>query len=240
MTSKVEVILLAAGEGTRLGSSDPKAFVELAGEPMLAHSLRSFEGLDVVDGIVVLVPAEWIERTRELVERVGARKVVAIAAGGASRAASVRAGLAWIEDDAATAVLVHDAARPIVPASLVARVLAPLAEGWDAVVPALAVTDTVKQVDAAGAIIATLDRATLGLAQTPQACRASALHAALRELDEAALAALTDDAAAIEAAGGRTRMVAGDLRTRKVTTREDLIEVARVLQEATTDGRRHE
>jgi 2-C-methyl-D-erythritol 4-phosphate cytidylyltransferase len=225
----VAVILLAAGEGERLGHDRPKAFVDVAGEELLAYSLRAFERHAQVGTIVLLVPDAWVGHAGALVEQLGCRKVAAIGVGGASRAASVRAGLAWVEDSPATAVLVHDAARPVVPDSLVARVLGPLDDGWDAVVPALSVTDTVKQIGEHGAIAQTLDRATLAFAQTPQACRASALHAALRDLDEAQLAAITDDAAAIEAAGGSTRIVLGDLRTRKVTTPEDLADVARLL-----------
>jgi 2-C-methyl-D-erythritol 4-phosphate cytidylyltransferase len=157
-----------------------------------------------------------------LVDDLGCDKVSSIEVGGASRAASVRAGLAAVADRRATAVLVHDAARPVVPPSLVDRVLAPLADGWDAVVPALPVTDTIKRVGPDGRIVETIDRTTLGAAQTPQACRSSALHAALDGLDEAQLEATTDDAAAIERAGGRAIVVAGDQRTRKVTTSEDL------------------
>jgi hypothetical protein len=133
-------------------------------------------------------------------------------------------------------VLVHDAARPIVPEELIDRVLAPLSEGWDAVVPALPVTDTIKVVDASGRIESTAVRATLRAAQTPQACRASSLHAALRDLDEDALAQLTDDAAAIEAHGGRTLAVQGDPRTRKVTGPDDLAELERVLAPATPEA----
>jgi 2-C-methyl-D-erythritol 4-phosphate cytidylyltransferase len=227
---QVAVILLAAGDGTRLGSDRPKAFVELGGEELVVHSLRSFEAHPSIASIVLIVPAAWVDHARTLVEQLGARKVVAIEAGGASRAASVRAGLASVADDAATAVLVHDAARPIVPPTLIERVLEPLSKGWDAAVPALAVTDTVKQVDADGAIVSTLDRSTLAAAQTPQACRASSLHAALRDLDDAALAAITDDAAAVEATGGRTCIVLGDPRARKVTTLADLAELDRLLE----------
>jgi 2-C-methyl-D-erythritol 4-phosphate cytidylyltransferase/2-C-methyl-D-erythritol 2,4-cyclodiphosphate synthase len=124
---------------------------------------------------------------------------------------------------------VHDAARPIVPESLIDRVLAPLADGADAVVPTMPVTDTIKRIDAQGKIVETIDRSLLGAAQTPQACRASALHAALDGLDDAALAAITDDSAAIEARGGKAFVVIGDQRTRKVTTPDDLAALELVL-----------
>lgn len=230
----VAVVLLAAGEGSRLGSSRPKAFVGLAGEAMLVHALRSFEAHEAVDSIVLVVPEDWTGPAEVLVEDIGCDKVSSIEVGGPSRAASVKAGLQAVASRRATAVLVHDAARPIVPEPLVDRVLAPLSEGWDAVVPALPVTDTIKQVAPDGSTVEqTLDRSTLWAAQTPQACRSSVLHAALDALDEAALAGITDDAAAIEQNGGRTRTVLGDPRARKVTGPEDLAELERVLAPAT-------
>ena len=218
----VAVILLAAGSGDRLGGSRPKAFVGLAGETMLSHSLRSFEAHEAVDSIVLVVPEDWVGPAEVLVDDIGCDKVTSIEVGGSSRAASVRAGLEAVADRRATAVLVHDAARPRVPESMIDRVLAPISDGWDAVVPALAVTDTIKRIGENGAIVETLDRAKLCAAQTPQCCRASALHAALRDLDDAALALLTDDAHAVENAGGRTVMVLGDPRATKITTPGDL------------------
>ncbi|MCW2921159.1 MAG: 2-C-methyl-D-erythritol 4-phosphate cytidylyltransferase [Thermoleophilia bacterium] len=232
----VAVVLLAAGVGARLGSARPKAFVGLAGEAMLVHSLRAFEAHEAVDSIVLVVPEDWLGPAEVLVDDIGCDKVSSIEIGGASRAASVRNGLEAVADRRATAVLVHDAARPIVPESLVDRVLSPLADGADAVVPALPVTDTIKRVGSDGTILETIDRSVLCAAQTPQACRASALHAALRDLDDAALAAITDDASAIEAQGGRTVMVVGDQRTRKVTTPDDLEALELVLAPATPEA----
>jgi 2-C-methyl-D-erythritol 4-phosphate cytidylyltransferase len=229
----VAVVLLAAGVGARLGSARPKAFVGLAGEAMLVHSLRAFEAHEAVDSIVLVVPEDWLGPAEVLVDDVGCDKVSSIEIGGASRAASVRNGLAAVADRRATAVLVHDAARPVVPESLVDRVLAPLADGADAVVPALPVTDTIKRIDADGNIVETIDRSVLCAAQTPQACRASALHAALDGLDDAALEAVTDDASAIEARGGAAVMVVGDQRARKVTTADDLAALELVLAPAT-------
>ncbi|MCB0879481.1 MAG: 2-C-methyl-D-erythritol 4-phosphate cytidylyltransferase [Thermoleophilia bacterium] len=230
------VVLLAAGSGTRLGSARPKAFVGLAGEALLVHSLRAFEHHPAVDSIVLVVPDDWVGPAEVLVDDLGCDKVSSIEIGGPSRAASVRAGLAAVADRRATAVLVHDAARPIVPASLVDRVLAPLADGPDAVVPTLPVTDTIKRIDTDGRIVETIDRSVLGAAQTPQACRASALHAALRELDDEQLALITDDAAAIEQAGGATVVVVGDQRTRKVTTADDLAAIELHLAPATPEA----
>lgn len=232
----VAVVLVAGGSGTRLGSTRPKAFVGLAGEAMLVHSLRAFEAHEAVDSIVLVVPEDWLGPAEVLVDDVGCDKVSSIEPGGACRSASVRAGLAGVADRRQTAVLVHDAARPQVPESLIDRVLAPLADGWDAVVPSLPVTDTVKRVGPGGEIVETLPRTELAAAQTPQACRASALHAALRDLDATALEALTDDAAAIEQGGGRTRVVVGDVRAVKVTTPQDLAALELQMRPVTSAG----
>lgn len=225
----VAVVLLAAGSGERLGSGRPKAFVGLAGQTLLEHSLRSFEAHEAVDTIVLVVPDDWVGPAEVLVDDVGCDKVSSIEAGGPSRGASLAAGLAAVADRSGTAVLVHDAARPVVPSTLVDRVLFPLADGWDAVVPALPVTDTVKRVAADGRVVETLVRGELRAVQTPQACRANVLHAALRDLDDAALAQLTDDAQAVERAGGRVLCVTGDPAARKVTTADDLAELEQLL-----------
>ena len=220
----VVVLIVAAGEGTRLGSSRPKAFVGLAGKTLLAHSLATFEQHEAVDSIVLVVPEDWVEPAAIMVDDLGCDRVSSIEVGGSSRAASVLAGLAAVSSRRQTAVLVHDAARPIVADDLIERVLAPLAEGHDAVVPSLPVHDTVKRIVAGGSgvVAETLPRGELRLAQTPQACRASVLRAALAGLAADGLAAITDCAHAIELAGGRTVCVEGDVRSRKVTTVDDL------------------
>jgi 2-C-methyl-D-erythritol 4-phosphate cytidylyltransferase len=149
-------VLVAAGRGERLGDDRPKAFARLGGLPLLAEPLRRLEENDDVEGIVVVAPPEWEEPSILLAEQIGASKVSACVPGGATRAKSVRAGLAEVPDDAAV-VLVHDAARPVVPAEVVARLLAALAEGYDGAVPALPVSDTVKRaVD--GVVVETLER----------------------------------------------------------------------------------
>jgi 2-C-methyl-D-erythritol 4-phosphate cytidylyltransferase len=114
-------------------------------------------------------------------------------------------------------ILVHDAARPLASADLFRRVVAAVEAGADAAVPGVAVSDTVKQIDAAGHVVATPDRASLVAVQTPQAFAASALRRA-----HAAGAEATDDAALVEAIGGRVVVVAGEDRNRKLTRPEDL------------------
>jgi 2-C-methyl-D-erythritol 4-phosphate cytidylyltransferase len=213
-------VLVAAGRGERLGEDRPKAFARLGDLPLLAEPLRRLDENDDVEGIVVVAPPEWEEPSILLAEQIGASKVSACVPGGATRAESVRAGLAEVPDDAAI-VLVHDAARPVLPADVVARLLAALAEGYDGAVPALPVSDTVKRaID--GVIVETLARDELVAVQTPQAFVASVLRSAFA----GDVSAATDCASLVEAAGGRVKVVPGDERLQKVTTRADLERVS--------------
>jgi 2-C-methyl-D-erythritol 4-phosphate cytidylyltransferase len=208
-------ILAAAGSGERLGAEHPKAFVRLGELPLLAESLGRLDDSDWVDAIVVAAPPGWEEPAILLAEELGAGKVSAAVTGGATRADSVRAALAEVPEEA-VAILVHDAARPLVSDDVIGRVLAPLAEGWDGVVPALAVADTVKRVEGER-VVETVARESLVAAQTPQAFVASALRDAVADGGDA-----SDCAALVEARGGRIRWVEGDPRLVKVTTKADL------------------
>src|SRR4051794_176825 len=171
-------ILVAAGRGERLGRAQPKAFAKLGEDPMLAEPLRRLDESEWVDAIVVVAPPGWEEPAILLAEELGCGKVSACVAGGETRAESVRAGLAEVPADAVV-VLVHDAARPLLPEAVIERVLAPLSEGWDGAVPGLAVADTLKRVGSDGAIAETVSRDGLWAVQTPQAFPADVLRAAV-------------------------------------------------------------
>jgi len=212
-------ILAAAGSGERLGADRPKAFVALGELPLLATSMERLDESDWIDAIVVAAPPGWEEPSILLAEEIGAGKVSTVVPGGATRAESVRLALAEVPGDA-VAVLVHDAARPLVDDEVVGRVLTPLAEGWDGVVPALSIADTVKRVDG-DRVLETLDRDDLVAVQTPQAFVAGTLRRAVAGGGDA-----TDCAGLVEAAGGRIRWVEGDPRLLKVTTKADLERVA--------------
>jgi len=209
-------VLVAAGTGERLGEERPKAFVRLGELPLLAEPLRRLDESPWVDAIVVAVPAGWEEPAILLVEELSATKVVASVTGGATRAETVRLALAEVPEEALV-VLVHDAARPLVSDAVLERVLAPLAEGWDGVVPGLPLADTVKRVER-DAVVETLDREGLVGVQTPQAF----LAPTVRDAYAGDVAGATDCASLVEARGGRVRVVPGDPRLLKVTTREDL------------------
>jgi 2-C-methyl-D-erythritol 4-phosphate cytidylyltransferase len=213
----VWALLVAAGRGERLGDERPKAFAKLGELPLLAESLRRLDESEWIDQIVVVAPPGWEEPTILLAEQLGASKVSACIPGGDTRSASVRAGLVEVPEDA-TVVLVHDAARPFLPPEMVRRLLDALDEGFDGAVPGLPVADTVKRA-ADGVVVQTLERGELVAVQTPQAFVTAVLRAA-------AAGEGSDCASLVEAAGGRVKVVAGDERLLKVTTREDLARVA--------------
>jgi 2-C-methyl-D-erythritol 4-phosphate cytidylyltransferase len=216
----VWAILVAAGRGERLGLDQPKAFAKLNGQPLLAEPLRRLDESDWVDAIVLVAPPGWEEPAILLAEELGCGKVSACVAGGETRSDSVRAGLAEVPDDAVVA-LVHDAARPLLPAEVIERVLAPLAEGWDGAVPGLPVSDTLKRVARDGQVEETVSRDGLWAVQTPQAFAVDALRRAVANGAEA-----TDCAGLVEAGGGRVKVVEGDARLLKVTTADDLAKIA--------------
>jgi 2-C-methyl-D-erythritol 4-phosphate cytidylyltransferase len=209
-------VIVAAGSGDRLATDRPKAFARLGDRPLLAESLERLERSDWVDGIVVACPEGWEEPAILLAEELGASKVTQAVTGGASRTESVRRSVDEVPPDA-VALLVHDAARPLLAEDVIARVLEPLGEGWDGAVPVLPVADTIKRVDG-DTVVETLARDTLVAAQTPQAFAADVLRAAIA----GDIAGASDCASLVEAAGGRVKAVAGDPRLIKVTTQHDL------------------
>ena len=189
---------------------------------MLAESLERLEESDWVDAIVIAAPPGWEEPAILVAEELGCGKVSACVAGGESRAESVRAAVAEVPENAAV-LLVHDAARPILPEEVLGRVLTPLSEGWDGVVPAVPVADTLKRVRG-DEIVETVARDGLVAVQTPQAFLAHVLRDAVAAGGDA-----TDCSSLVEARGGRVKIVPGDARLVKVTTREDVAAAARLL-----------
>jgi 2-C-methyl-D-erythritol 4-phosphate cytidylyltransferase len=215
----VWAVLVAAGRGERLGGDRPKAFVRLGDLPLLAEPLRRLDAAELVDAVVVVVPAGWEEPAILLAEELGASKVTACVTGGDTRAASVRAGIEEVPEEAAV-IVVHDAARPLLPEDVIPRLIDALATGFDGAVPGVPVSDTVKRT-AGDVVVETLDRSELVAVQTPQAFVAPVLRAAVSRGGDA-----TDCASLVEAAGGRVKVVPGDDRLLKVTTDADLERVA--------------
>jgi len=203
----VWTVVVGGGSGSRFGR--PKQYEPLDGRRVIDVSRQVAESCS--DGVVTVVPAEDAEREGGI-------------AGGATRSASVRAGLAAVPVDA-DVICVHDAARPLATRAIYQRVVDAVVSGADAAIPAVPVTDTIKTLDRAvepsddllGAVVSTPDRSRLVAVQTPQAFRASRLRAAHeREIDA------TDDAALVEVAGGHVVVVRGEPTNLKITEPDDL------------------
>jgi 2-C-methyl-D-erythritol 4-phosphate cytidylyltransferase len=210
-------ILVAAGRGERMGAGRPKAFLALAGEPLLLRSARAFESAPTVGFIVAVVPEGHIDAARSLLAPI--RKLRAVVAGGDRRQDSVLAGLKEVPAGFAGVVLVHDAARPLVEPALVDAV-ATAADEVGAALPVLPVVDTIKRVSG-GRVLGTVDRSELGSAQTPQGFRFDVLVRAYEQAFRECLT-VTDEAMAVERLGEPVAAVAGSPFNRKITTPEDL------------------
>jgi 2-C-methyl-D-erythritol 4-phosphate cytidylyltransferase len=230
-------ILTAAGSGSRLGRDLPKALVELDGFPLVLHAARRLVASGVVDSLVVTAPDGLVGIMTDLLANDPRVQIpVEVTDGGPTRQASVSAGLELARpgDDV---VLVHDAARPLVPPDLVRRVVGAVRNGHGAVVPGLPVTDTIKQVRPDGdaeLATGTPDRSILRAVQTPQGFDRDLLVRAHRTGAARALAehlAATDDAGLVEALGEPVYIVAGDAAAFKITTERDLWLASLVLQE---------
>jgi 2-C-methyl-D-erythritol 4-phosphate cytidylyltransferase len=218
MRPRVAAVLVAAGSGTRLGTDGPKALVELAGRPLVAHALAALVGGGLP--VVVVHPAGWHDA---FTRAVGDLPVAAHVAGGASRTDSVRRGLAALDDDVEV-VAIHDAARPLTPADVIAATVRAVVDVPEvlAAAPAQPVADTLKRTEG-DEVIGTVDRAGLVAVQTPQVFRRAVLEQALAAGDDA-----TDDLALVERliADGRVRgrvvVVPGSPWSHKVTFPHDL------------------
>ena len=211
----VWAVIVGAGSGARFGGA--KQFARVGGVTVLQRSASALAPL--VDGLVAVLPAAEVGE-----HPLDVPVPVVVCAGGASRSASVRNGLAGVPASA-DVVLVHDAARPLVTADVVRRVLDAVSAGADAVVPAVPVTDTIRSID--GGVV---DRSLLVAVQTPQGFRGAVLRAA-----HASGAEATDDAGVVEAAGGTVVVVAGDPTNLKITSPTDLL-----VAEAIVAGRHDE
>ena len=201
----VWAIVVAAGTGSRFGGA--KQFEQLGGDRVVDRAVAASRA--VADGVVVVVPAERTDDTS--LRATGS----ILAAGGSTRSGSVRAGLAAVPAEA-DIVVVHDAARPYATGALFEAVVAAVRAGADGAVPGMAVSDTVKRVHD-GRVVETLDRSELVAVQTPQAFAAAVLRRAHAGGGDA-----TDDAALVEAAGGRVTVVPGEAANAKITRRSDL------------------
>ena len=216
-------VVTAAGRGERLGAEMPKALVPIGGRAMLIHAVALMRARPRISGIVVAAPVGETENVRALFADFAD---VTVVTGGESRTDSVRAAVAVVPDDVA-GILVHDAARPFVPAHVVDTVIDAIENGADGAVPGIPVIDTIKEVGPDDVIVATPRRASLRAVQTPQGFRADVLRAALALPDADA----TDDAQLVERVGGKVRVVPGHPDAFKVTTPDDVARAEALLTE---------
>jgi len=217
-SGRVAALVPAAGRGERLGPGAPKALRELSGSPMLVHAVKALAASPLVDLVVVAAPAESVEQVRSLLggSEIGAE--LAVVAGGETRPESVARALINLPHDV-DVVLVHDAARPLVPVEVVSSVAAAVREGHPAVIPVLPMVDTIRSVDAGGSITGTVPRDQLRAVQTPQGFQRSVLQRAHAEVDDS----VTDDAGMVESLGIPLHAVEGHEESFKVTRPMDIV-----------------
>jgi 2-C-methyl-D-erythritol 4-phosphate cytidylyltransferase len=225
-------IIPAAGLGLRLGGEAPKALREVGGESLLVHAIRGLRAATAADlaCFVVAVPPGTEDEVRKLLDPYSGPVALLIVAGGAERTDSVRLALELVPEDGIDCVLVHDAARPFVPAEVIERVVAAVRAGAPAVIPVVPVTDTIKRVDAAGLVVDTPDRSTLVAVQTPQGFQ----PALLRRAHNGDTTGATDDAMLCERLGVPVQTVEGSQDAFKVTRPRDLILAESLLAERRT------
>ncbi len=220
MKTKISAIIVAAGEGQRMGGID-KMFAPINGRPALARVLDTFQKCKKIDQIVVVMAAKNIEACRKLVKAEGWSKVKDVVVGGKRRQDSVAEGLKRVKD--AEWVVIHDGARPLVTVDLIERGLA-AAKDTGAAVAAVPVTDTIKEVQDGEIVRRTLPRENLRAVQTPQVFRRDIIENAYKN----AAGDVTDDAALVEKAGYKVKLYIGSYANIKITTPDDL-EVAEAL-----------
>lgn len=217
-TRRTAAIVPAAGKGERLGPGAPKALRTLGGIPMLVHAVRAVASSRVVDLVVVAAPEASLDAVAAMLGEHSFPADVSVVAGGETRQDSVARALLTLPLDI-DVVLVHDAARPLVPEEVVTSVAAAVASGHPAVVPALPIVDTVKEVDGEETVVRTVDRDRLRSIQTPQGFDRRVLQRAHAEAD----LGVTDDAGLVEALGVPVVVVPGHEEALKVTRPFDLI-----------------
>jgi 2-C-methyl-D-erythritol 4-phosphate cytidylyltransferase len=220
--ARTAALVPAAGRGERLGPGAPKALRSIGDIPILVHAVRSLIDCGRVGIVVVAAPPDGVAGVAALLAPLGG--IVRVVAGGATRQHSVSLALDAVPEHV-DVVLVHDAARALTPPALVAAVADAVAAGHDAVIPVLPVADTIKAVDGADKVTATVDRSTLRAVQTPQGFRRSLLvkaHAVAGTPEHEAAAA-TDDAGLVEQLGAPVHVIPGHHEAFKVTTPFDLI-----------------
>lgn len=225
---RVAALVPAAGRGERLGPGAPKAIREISGTPMLVYAVKALAACPVVDVVVVAAPSDYREDVGSLLQPQEFSAEVFVVAGGESRSESVARALIALPDDV-DVVLVHDAARPLVPPEVISNVVAAVRDGHAAVVPVVPLVDTIRTVSGDASLGSTVSRDSLRAVQTPQGFTRDVLQRAHAEVD----APVTDDAGMMERLGIAVHAVDGHEDAFKVTRPLDV-----VLAEALIEHRR--
>jgi 2-C-methyl-D-erythritol 4-phosphate cytidylyltransferase len=221
-------IIAAAGTGSRMASDRPKQFLQLAGTPIIFHTLKPFELCDSIQEVIVVLPAEESAAFLAQAGKYGLRKLTRVVPGGATRADSVKRGLMAIRSATAEIVAVHDGVRPFVTVEEITETVA-AARRDGAAILATPVTDTIKLVEG-DAVVKTVERRTLRHALTPQCFRYELLRRAYDQVDVDD-PSLTDESALVERLGQRVTIVDGSPRNIKITTPRDLVIAETFLQD---------
>lgn len=218
---KVVAIIVAAGSGKRMGRSTKKQFLSIGSKPILAYTLDVFDSIDKVDRIILVIPRGWKKYCqKEIIEKYGYRKDVEVVNGGVRRQDSVACGLALVSSDYEI-VIIHDGVRPFVTRRMVVESIAK-ARRFGACIVAVPVSDTVKMVKSKEIIEKTLPRECLWRVQTPQTFRLSLIKKAYAKALKDKFYG-TDDAQLVERMNRPVKVISGDYRNIKITTKEDLI-----------------
>ncbi len=218
--NRTAALVPAAGRGERLGPGEPKALREISGVPMLVYAVSALASARSIDLVVVAAPPRDVDSVAAMLSQQSFSDKVTVVAGGDTRQESVARALIALPLDV-DVVLVHDAARPLVPVELVSAVVSSVRAGNPAVVPGLAVTDTIKEINNQGDVVATIDRNSLRAIQTPQGFNRELLQRAHAQLDESQ-GIFTDDAGLIEAMGVTVKVIEGHVEAMKITRPFDL------------------
>ena len=221
-------IIAAAGQGTRMAGKRPKQFLELAGTPILFHTLRAFEECDLIHETIVVLPAQESGEFLSLAGKFGLRKLAKVVPGGNTRVESVLKGLQTVREATAEIIAVHDGVRPFVTSDEIGRTVSAASEHGAAILVTKPV-DTIKEVSD-GLVVKTLNRETLRHALTPQCFNYKILRRAYEGVDVND-PELTDESSLVERLGVPIAMVEGSARNIKITREEDLAIGEQLLRE---------